>query len=255
MQLEHYVQSKDLSAIHNEDVILSAAASELLTQADTIASNQSGDFKTSLTTFCSRVSALHLVADLNQQANAETELGKVLKSFSNVKAHFSKEVIASAQVYLETFTCPMHRDVVGKRTDFCPKCGMALDQLCRILPEVGLSSAGQQTVRASIIPRGADRRQACRRASPLAKIQWRSRLASGSDRNAHEENPSVHRRQQPDGLSSRTSGADGNPGEYSFSFTPSKPGGYRVWADVRPHPLGLQEYAMADIPSTTAGEP
>src|SRR5438105_1614250 len=32
MQLEHYVQSKDLSAIHNEDVILSAAASELLAQ-------------------------------------------------------------------------------------------------------------------------------------------------------------------------------------------------------------------------------
>jgi len=34
IQLEHYVQSKDLSAIHNEDVILTAAASELLTQAD-----------------------------------------------------------------------------------------------------------------------------------------------------------------------------------------------------------------------------
>src|SRR5260221_553745 len=82
MQLEQYVQSKDLSAIHNEDVILTAAASELLAQADLIASSPSGDFKTSLTTFCSRVSALHLVADLNQQANAETELGKVLESFS-----------------------------------------------------------------------------------------------------------------------------------------------------------------------------
>src|SRR5437762_1740375 len=76
MQLEHYVQSKDLSAIHNEDVILSAAASELLVQADNIASSSSDDFKTSLTAFCSRVSALHLVADLNQQANSETALGK-----------------------------------------------------------------------------------------------------------------------------------------------------------------------------------
>ncbi len=113
MQLEHCVQSKDLSAIHNEDVILSAAARELLAQADAIASNQSGDFKSSLTAFCSRVSALHLVADLNQQASSETELGKVLESFAKVKAHFSKDVIAQAQGYLETFTCPMHRDVIG----------------------------------------------------------------------------------------------------------------------------------------------
>jgi hypothetical protein len=46
-----------------------------------------------------------------------------------------------------------------------------------------------------------------------------------------------------------------NPGEYSFSFTPSKPGSYRVWADVRPYPLGLQEYAMTDIRAATTGEP
>jgi len=46
-----------------------------------------------------------------------------------------------------------------------------------------------------------------------------------------------------------------NPGEYSFNFTPSKPGSYGVWADVRPYPLGLQEYAMTDIPAATTGEP
>ena len=37
MQLEHYVRSKDLSAIHNEDLILGAAATELFAQADAIA--------------------------------------------------------------------------------------------------------------------------------------------------------------------------------------------------------------------------
>jgi hypothetical protein len=64
MQLEHHVQSKDLGAIHNEDVILGAVASELVAQADAIAPNQSGDFRSSLTAFCSRVSVLHLVANL-----------------------------------------------------------------------------------------------------------------------------------------------------------------------------------------------
>src|SRR4029453_5779013 len=46
-----------------------------------------------------------------------------------------------------------------------------------------------------------------------------------------------------------------NPGEYSFSFIPGKPGSYRVWTDVRPYPLGLQEYAMTDIPAATTSEP
>jgi Heavy metal binding domain len=256
IQLEDYVQSKDLSAIHNEDVILSAAASELLTQADTIASNQSADFKTSLTTFCSRVSALHLVADLNQQANAETELDKVQESFSKVKAHFSKEVIASAQVYLETFTCPMHRDVVGKRTDFCPKCGMPLDQLCRILPNSGFPVPGQQTVRASISTTGPLtvgkpaavllhlQRSNGDPVSPADLIETHTKkihlfIVDSSLTDYHHEHPVP----------------TGNPGEYSFSFTPAKPGGYRVWADVRPNPLGLQEYAITDIPSTTEGEP
>ena len=36
MQLEHYVQTKDLTAVHNEDLILSAAAHELLAQVDAI---------------------------------------------------------------------------------------------------------------------------------------------------------------------------------------------------------------------------
>ena len=40
LQLKQYVQSKDLSAIHNEDVILGAAVRELLAQADTIASTR-----------------------------------------------------------------------------------------------------------------------------------------------------------------------------------------------------------------------
>ena len=53
MQLEQHVQSQDLGAIHNEDLILGAAASELLSQAGAIAPNRGGDFKSSLTAFCS----------------------------------------------------------------------------------------------------------------------------------------------------------------------------------------------------------
>ena len=256
MEIEHHVQSKDLSAIHNEDVILSAAGRELLAQADAIASNQSDEFKASLTAFCSRVGALHIVADLNQQANSETELGKVLESFTKLKAYFPKEVVAQAHVYLETFTCPMHRDVIGKRTDFCPKCGMPLDQLSRLLPSnSGFPSPGQQTIRASVStaaplttgqpvaallklerPNGGP-------VSPSDLVETHSKkvhllIVDSSLTDYHHEHPIPTR----------------NPGEYSFNFTPAKPGSYRVWADVRPYPLGLQEYAMTDIPAATSGE-
>jgi len=256
MELEHHVQSKDLSAIHNEDVILGAAGTELLAQADAIASSQSDDFKASLTAFCSRVSALHIVADLNQQANSESELGKVLESFTMVKAYFPKEVVAQAQVYVETFTCPMHRDVIGKQSGFCPKCGMPLDQVSRLLPSSsGFPSPGQQIVRASVStaapltvgqsvaallklerPNGGP-------VSPSDLIETHTKkvhllIVDSSLSDYHHEHPAPTR----------------NPGEYSFSFTPAKPGSYRVWADVRPYPLGLQEYAMTDIPATTTGE-
>lgn len=47
----------------------------------------------------------------------------------------------------------------------------------------------------------------------------------------------------------------GAPGEYRFSFTPRRPGPYRMWADVVPGWSSLQEYLMTDIPSEHPGEP
>jgi hypothetical protein len=45
------------------------------------------------------------------------------------------------------------------------------------------------------------------------------------------------------------------PGVYVFTFTPKKPGPYRIFADVVPVPTSRQEYAVADLPSETDGEP
>ena len=40
------------------------------------------------------------------------------------------------------------------------------------------------------------------------------------------------------------------PGEYRFSFTPQKPGAYRIWADLVAADTGKQEYAIADLGGT-----
>ena len=45
------------------------------------------------------------------------------------------------------------------------------------------------------------------------------------------------------------------PGEYSFSFTPNRPGPYRIWADVVPAISGIQEYDIADLSTGTTPLP
>ena len=45
-----------------------------------------------------------------------------------------------------------------------------------------------------------------------------------------------------------------NAGEYAFAFIPSKRGPYRLWADLVPAATGVQEYAVANLPSAARGE-
>jgi hypothetical protein len=43
------------------------------------------------------------------------------------------------------------------------------------------------------------------------------------------------------------------PGEYAFTFTPRRPGPYRIWADVVPASSSIQEYLVADLSSEVPG--
>jgi hypothetical protein len=45
------------------------------------------------------------------------------------------------------------------------------------------------------------------------------------------------------------------PGEYVFSFTPTQPGPYRIFADVVPLETSMQEYVVGDIPADSAAKP
>lgn len=45
------------------------------------------------------------------------------------------------------------------------------------------------------------------------------------------------------------------PGEYEFTFTPRRPGPYRVFADVVPRVSNTQEYPVCDLPGSAQGEP
>jgi len=255
-QLQQRVAAKDLASIHGEDEILGICLNPMMQRTDVVSYAQREQFKSDLATFAERVSDLHAAGDLGQQATAERELGRVIESFERVKSHFPDWTVTAALKSTNRFTCPMHPDIVGDRTNFCPKCGMELDQLVRVLPPDWETDSLQQVIHASIkeeSPLIAGK--ACSAVLRLARANGGPILTSDliethtqrihllivdqSLTDYHHEHP------VPTKI----------PGEYAFTFTPRKPGSYRVWADVRVQPLGLQEYAIADIAANTAPEP
>jgi hypothetical protein len=177
---------------------------------------------------------------------------EVIKAFEQLKAFFPQAIRDEASALAARYTCPMHPALVGKRSDSCPKCGMELDQMIRILPA---QTAGEQTVHASIRTEG--------RLEIGKPVQaWLSlRRVSGEPVllgdliEVHTEK--IHLLIIEPGLIDyhhEHPRATEIPGDYVFGFTPRKKGSYRAWADLRPYPSGLQEYVIADIPAqSTAG--
>ncbi len=253
-QLAGYVTNKNLESIHNEDETLSVAVNELLALGDANA-HTAGTFRTNLTLFSQRVSDLHVAGDLKNQTRAEAALANVLLALDEVKGSFPAEAAAEARKRADNFTCSMHRDVVGLQTNICPKCGIPLDQVVRILSFDSRTAITPPSVRATV-----------RTTAPLTVGQPATVFLQLEKATGEPISP-------PDLVESHTkkihllivdkSLTDYHhehpaptkvPGEYTFTFTPRKPGAYRIWADIRPYPLGLQQYVALDIPAATESE-
>jgi hypothetical protein len=227
-ELENHVRAKDLGYVHNEDEILTAAMTDLMAQAETVTSGQSGTVKAALTALAQRVTALHIAADLGQQAQAELELDRVVESFAAVRRLFPEAVVVEAQKSVETFTCS----------------------------NSGLPLASRQAVRASVrltspLAVGEPARAILRLEKTNGEPVLVTDLIETHTRKIHllivDPSLSDYHHEHPEQTRA--------PGEYSFGFTPRKSGGYRVWADLRTYPLGFQEYAVADIAGAGAGKP
>jgi hypothetical protein len=249
MQVTHNIgeniTNKDLSVIHTEDMLIRPAYIGLLQETMRPSIPNFDQFKPALIRFVGLVSGMHTAADAFDQGALERQMPDVLKAFDIVQGFFPAATRAAATILATKHTCPMHPAIIGKRSDSCPKCGMELEQIVRVLPP---QSAPSQTVRASI-----------RTDAPLQVDKPATgylKLSRSSDEpvlisdliEIHTEkihlliiDPSlsdyhhVHPR------------AGVIPGEYTFTFTPRRKGPYRAWADLRPYPSGLQEYAMAEI--------
>ena len=193
----------------------------------------------------------------------EALLGVASRNMKNTCADLQKfyepELFDQARALAERYRCPMHPDVIGRKSTLCPKCGMPLDTQVRLSLDVmpsAVDAAPARTIRAQVqmdaslevgVKTNAHLILTGPKGEPISPDQLREvhtqrihlLIVDGSLTDYHHEHP------VPTNVA----------GRYDFSFTPKKPGTYRVWADVQPYLTGIQEYAMTVMPADTSPEP
>jgi hypothetical protein len=255
-RFEEYVASKALSAIHNDDALSNSAISILLNESQKKLSDRNDEANAALLAFTREVAALHAAGDAFDQSGSEAELEKVRSTFAAMQNFYGKEVLDAARTLANRFRCPMHPEIVGKKNELCPKCGMPLDTLARLSPFVlpeGATPA--KIVKASVdtdepLQVGVKAQAHLYLTTLLGQPVLPTDLREVHTQKIHllivDRSLSDYHHEHPE--------PGKTLGEYIFSFVPQRPGPYRVWADVQPYLTGIQEYAAAEITAPTTSE-
>jgi len=194
--------------------------------------------------------------ELTRQVMASASSSELQKRFLTLQRLYDPRVIDQARVLSQQYRCPMHPDVIGRLGDICPRCGMGVSSLVRL---------SANSLRPQLLP-----------FTIKAKVETDGPLIVGSELKAHLILTSLHggqpvtldqlrevHTQKIHLLLNDGSLVDYHhvhptpttiPGRYDFSFTPQKPGPYRLWADIQPIATDIQEFAMALIISDAHAE-
>jgi len=178
-------------------------------------------------------------------AEARTAAERARKLWAAAKALYPREAL---QVLPALWSCPMHQELMETAAGKCPICGMPLEPIYVTQPQLTESPI----IGAEIISAGP--LQVGRRADLRIRLFFLddsqpvalSDLEEAHTRKIHllisdiTETDYHHEHPEPAG-----------DGEYAFSFTPQRPDTYRVWADLLPVRTHVQQYSVADIPSST----
>jgi hypothetical protein len=248
--LAENVASGELGQVHNEDMFLHAALGQL--QKDAMEANRQ-HVVAALQTVGRAVADLHDAADAFDQERANRLLAPLRSAFAMALDFHDRVRVAAARRLADRYTCPMHPDVTGARTDGCPKCGMVLDLPARlhlqplqgspakvVFAQVRLDAplvVGQEASGVLVLKE--------RIGEPVQIFQLREVHTKKIHLLIIDESLTDYHHEHPT--------ATDTPGEYRFSFTPRRPGPYRAWADVQPLVSGIQEYAMADLKVAEGG--
>jgi rubrerythrin len=168
------------------------------------------------------------------------------KLWSEIKSLYPKEAL---QLLPPLWSCPMHQELMKTAAGNCPICGMPLEPIYVTQPQLTESPI----IGAEIITDGP--LEVGKRANLRIRLFFLdnsqpvglSDLEETHTRKIHllisdiTETDYHHEHPEPAG-----------DGEYAFSFTPQRPDTYRVWADLLPVRTHVQQYSVADIPSSTS---
>jgi rubrerythrin len=182
-------------------------------------------------------------ASSDEAARAAAE--RAQRSWPEIKSLYPKEAL---QIMPPLWSCPMHQELMKTAAGNCPICSMPLEPIYVTQPQLTQAPI----IRAEIVadsPLKVGKRADLRirlffidndqplRLSDLEETHTRKihlLVSDISETDYHHEHP------EPAG-----------DGEYAFSFTPQRPDTYRVWADLLPVRTHVQQYSVADIPSST----
>src|SRR6185503_20141144 len=254
---EKYVGTKELSSIHNEDATLRSALSVLRSEKAAVPVEKRARLEELLATIGRQSADLHEAADAFDQPKTEERWKKVRVAHVELEALYGPDILERARELASRSSCPMHREIVGKPTGKCPKCGMELDQPIRIpLMSSGGGVPAPHAVRA-MIQTDASLEVGKPVTGTLTLKQLTGAPVSITDlRVVHTErihlliiDPTLTDYHHVHPTPTAT------PGAYEFTFTPKKPGAYRAWADLRTTLTGFQEYAQAEMPAATTAAP
>jgi len=172
-------------------------------------------------------------------------LAEMRTGWTAMKSQYPAEAL---KVLPPLWSCPMHSELMLSESGTCPICGMPLDPIYVTQPQLTQGPI----IRAEIVAK-----------APLEvgkKAELRIRLLFNKNTRPVQldDLEETHTRKIHLLISdiSETDYHHEHPeqvgeGEYAFSFTPARPDTYRVWADLKPVLTHVQQYTVADIPSTT----
>ncbi len=181
-------------------------------------------------------------ADPVKAAAAVTE---ARKTWAAIKAHYPEEAL---KVLPALWSCPMHQELMEPAAGNCPICGMALEPIYVTQPQLTQTPI----IRAEIVAQAP--LQIAKRADLRIRLFFNKDgrpvrlddLEETHTRKIHllisDVSETDYHHEHPEQV---------GEGEYAFSFTPARPDTYRVCADLKPVPTHVQQYSVADIPSTT----
>jgi len=177
------------------------------------------------------------------EARASAERAHTL--WAEAKALYPREAL---ELLPPLWSCPMHQELMETAAGNCPVCGMTLEPIYVTQPQL----TEGPIIGAEVIADGP--LEVGKRAHLRIRLFFLdnnqpvglSDLEETHTRRIHllisdiSETDYHHEHPEP-----------ADDGEYAFGFTPQRPDTYRVWADLLPVRTHVQQYSVADIPSST----